>query len=151
MAPALCAAIGAVPLPSSPRALAKQPTGLSFTALTLVVSLHLLDLCRLAVRLAHRRCLPPLPKGPGGRPRVYPEEALLLITLLRTLWRLSSRDRREWLVAWPAPALARGLPQGPAGRACPAPASRASAPAPPLRRRSTCASSWPCARRCARA
>jgi len=41
-------------------------------------------LCRLAVRLAHHRCPPPLPTGPGGAPRTYSEESLLLIALLRT-------------------------------------------------------------------
>jgi hypothetical protein len=46
----------------------------SIDALTLVRRLHLLMLCRLAVRLAHRRC-PPL---------TYSEESLLLIALLRT-------------------------------------------------------------------
>jgi hypothetical protein len=40
---------------------------LQINALALVTSLHLLTLCRLAVRLAHRRCPPPLPKGPGRK------------------------------------------------------------------------------------
>ena len=85
MVPALCAPTGAVPPPSYQRALAKQPAALHLTALTLVSTLRLLDLCRLAVRLAHRRCPPPLPAGPGGRPRTYSEESLVLIALLRTL------------------------------------------------------------------
>src|SRR6202011_3812804 len=67
-------------------------------------------LCRLAVRLAHHRCPPPLPTGPGGAPRTYSEESLLLIALLRTLWRLSYEDMRDWLRSWPALALACGLP-----------------------------------------
>jgi hypothetical protein len=37
---------------------------------------------------------------------------LLLIALLRTLWRLSYQDMHNWLVAWPALALACGLPVG---------------------------------------
>jgi len=78
--------------------------------------LHLLSLCRLAVGLAHRRCPPPLPAGPGGAPRTYCEESLLLIALLRTLWRLSYQDMHDWLVAWPALALACGLPVGKDGR-----------------------------------
>ena len=81
------------------------------SALALVTTLRLLDLCRLAVRLAQRRCPPPLPKGPGGRPRIYSEESLLLIALLRTLWRLSYEDMRDWLRAWPDLALACGLPR----------------------------------------
>src|SRR5258708_39715426 len=71
-------------------------------AVTLVNTLHLVTLCRLAVRLAHHRCPPPLPAGPGGAPRTYREEALLLIALLLTLWRLSYADMHAWLRARPA-------------------------------------------------
>jgi hypothetical protein len=116
MVPALCANTAAVPPPSYQRAAQKQPTALHVNALTVVAGLHLLDLCRLAVRLAHRRCPPPLPKGPGGRPRTYSEESLLLIALIRTLWRLSYQDMHDWLRAWPALALACGLPRDSAGR-----------------------------------
>jgi hypothetical protein len=100
----------AVPPPSYQRAQAKQGPALHINALTLVTTLHLLLLCRLAVRLAHRRCPPPLPAGPGGAPRTSSEESLLLIGLLRTLWRLSYQDTRDWLKSWPALALACGLP-----------------------------------------
>jgi len=100
----------AVPPPSYQRAQAKQSPALHINALALVTTLHLLMLCRLAVRLAHRRCPPPLPAGPGGARRTYSEESLLLIGLLRTLWRLSSQDRHDWLKSWPALALACGLP-----------------------------------------
>jgi hypothetical protein len=116
MVPALWPATGAVPPPSDQRARAKQPTALHVTALALVAALRLLDLSRLAVRLAHRRCPPPLPKGPGGKPRTYSEESLLVSALLRTLWRRSYRARRAWLRAWPALARACGLPDGPHGR-----------------------------------
>jgi len=75
-----------------------------------VTRLHLLTLCRLAVQQAHRRCPPPLPAGPGGAPRRYTEESLLLLALLRTLWRLSPRAMTDWLRAWPALAFACGLP-----------------------------------------
>src|SRR5437868_11246812 len=96
--------------PSYQRAQAKQGPALHINALTLVTRLHLLALCRLAVRLAHRRCPPPLPAGKGGAPRTYSEESLLLISLLRTLWRLSYQDMHDWLTSWPALALACGLP-----------------------------------------
>src|SRR5256885_12422340 len=99
-----------VPPPSYQRAQAKQSPALQINALTLVTRLHLLLLCRLAVHLAHRRCPPPLPAGPGGSPRTYSEESLLLISLLRTLWRLSYQDMHDWLESWPALALACGLP-----------------------------------------
>src|SRR5437870_13197711 len=105
-----------VPPPAYHRMQARLGAPLHIDALTLVTSLHLLTLCRLAVRLAHRRCPPPLPAGPGGSPRTYSEESLLLIALLRTLWRLSYADMRDWLRDWPALALACGLPLGKDGR-----------------------------------
>ncbi|MBO0779586.1 MAG: transposase [Ktedonobacteraceae bacterium] len=106
-----------VPPPAYHRAQARLGPALHIDALTLVNMLHLLVLCRLAVRLAHRRCAPLLPAGPGGAPRTYSEESLLLIALLRTLWRLSYQDMHDWLGAWPALALACGLPLGKDG--CP--------------------------------
>src|SRR5262249_16796451 len=69
-------------------------------------------ICRVAVQLAQPRCPPPLPAGPGGVPGVYAEESLLLLALLRTLWRLSYQEVRDWLCAWPALARACGLPLG---------------------------------------
>ncbi len=116
MIPATCSSTAPVPPPSYHRALGKQPTALHLTALTLVTRLQLLALCRLAVQAAHQRCPPPLPKGPGGARRTYSEESLLLIALLRTLWRLSYADMRDWLCAWPALAVACGLPTGRDGR-----------------------------------
>ena len=105
-----------VPPPSYSRAQvqaqAQRARALHVNALSLIETLHLLALCRLAVQLAHRRCPAPLPKGPGGAPRTYREESLLLIALLKTLWRLSYQDVHDWLVSWPALALACGLPQG---------------------------------------
>src|SRR6266852_8035923 len=96
--------------PAYQRAQARLGRALHIDALTLVTTFHLLTLCRLAVRLAHRRCPPPLPAGKGGAPRTYSEESLLLISLLRTLWRLSYQDMHDWLKSWPALALACGLP-----------------------------------------
>ena len=75
-----------IPPPSYHRALANA---LHLDALTVVTQLYLLTLCSVAVQMAHRRCPPPLPAGPGGAPRTYQEESLLLIALLRALWRLS--------------------------------------------------------------
>jgi hypothetical protein len=57
-----------------------------------------------------------LPKGPGGAPRRYSAASLLLIALLRTLWRLSPREMSDWLQAWPALAWACGLPPRPNGQ-----------------------------------
>jgi hypothetical protein len=111
MVPAPCLTTAPVPSPSYQRAVQKQSRALHLCALTLVTTLHLLDLCHLAVRLAHRRCPPPLPAGPGGAPRVYAEESLLLIALIRTLWRLSFQDMHDWLADWPALARACGLPR----------------------------------------
>ena len=94
----------------------RGPAALQVTALWLVTHLHLLALCRLAVQAAHQRCPPPLPKGPGGKPRTYSEESLLLLALLRTRWRLSYQDRHAWLCAWPDLALACGLPRDRTGQ-----------------------------------
>jgi transposase len=105
-----------VPPPAYHRAQRRLGASLHIDALTIVTTLHLLALCRLAVRVAHRRCPPPLPAGPGGAPRTYSEESLLLIALLRTLWRLSYQDMRDWLRAWPTLALACGLPLDQQGR-----------------------------------
>ncbi|HEX4204962.1 MAG TPA: hypothetical protein VHZ51_12355 [Ktedonobacteraceae bacterium] len=91
-----------IPPPAYHRAQAKAGKALHIDALTLVTTLHLLTLCRLAVCLAHHRCPPPLPKGPGGAPRQYREESLLLVALLKTLWRPSYQDMTDWLRAWPA-------------------------------------------------
>jgi hypothetical protein len=50
------------PIPPSPyhRAQARSKDALHIDALTLVRALHLLAVCRFAVRLAHWRCPPPL-------------------------------------------------------------------------------------------
>jgi hypothetical protein len=106
----------AIPPPAYQRAQAKTRTALHLDALTLVTRLHLLALCQLAVRLAHRRCPPPLPAGPGEHPRVYSEASLVLIALLRTLWRLSYQDMHDWLRSWPKLALACGLPPDACGQ-----------------------------------
>jgi hypothetical protein len=115
MVPAPCPATAPVPPPSYQRAVAKRTPALHIDALTLVRRLQLLALCRLAVQLSQRHCPPPLPKGPGGAPRTYREESLLLIALLRTLWRLGYQEMHDWLVAWPALARACGLPTAPDG------------------------------------
>jgi len=78
-----------VPPPAYYRAQGRLEPALHIDELTLVRTLHLLTLCQLAVRLAHHRCPPPEPAGPGDALRTYREEFLLLIALLRTLWRLS--------------------------------------------------------------
>jgi len=102
--------------PADHRARRRLRPALHLNALTLVTRLHLLTLSRLAVRHAHSRCPPPLPAGPGGRPRRYGEASLLLIALVRVLWQLSYQDMHDWLVAWPALALACGLPLDTTGR-----------------------------------
>ena len=110
MVPAAGTGRAPVPPPAYHRIQRQRRSTLHLDALTLVTRLHLLSLCRLAVRLSQRRCPPPLPAGPGGRPRRYRDESLLLLALLHTLWRLSYQDLYDWLVAWPALALACGLP-----------------------------------------
>jgi hypothetical protein len=83
MMPTLSCEQAPVPPPSYHRREVQVQTqrarALHINALTLIETLHLLALCRLAVQVAHRRRPPPLPKGAGGRPRSYREESLLLI------------------------------------------------------------------------
>jgi hypothetical protein len=111
-----CVSTAPVPPPAYHRAQAKVGRALQIDALTLITRLRLLALCRLAVRLAQHRYPPPLPAGPGGRPQVYAEESLLLLALLRTLWRVSYQDVHDWLRDWPARALACGLPRDARGQ-----------------------------------
>jgi hypothetical protein len=61
MMPTLGSSAAPVPPPAYHRAQARLGPALHIDALTLVNTLHLLTLCRLAVRLAHHRCPPPLP------------------------------------------------------------------------------------------
>ncbi len=136
MVPTPCKPTAPVPPPAYQRAVARRGPALHIDALALVTRLHLRALCRLAVRQAQRRCPPPLPAGPGGAPRRYTEESLLLIALLRTLWRLSPRAMTDWLRAWPALAFACGLPARDGGTPwAPSPARQwkraAQAAAPP--------------------
>src|SRR5215470_333423 len=123
MAPALCANQAPVPPPAYHRSTA---TALHLDALALVRRLQLLEMCRAAVQLAQQQCPPPLPAGPGGAPRTYSEAALLLLALLRTLWRLSYQDMHDWLYDWPALALACGLPPDAHGHPCVPSASQQS-------------------------
>jgi hypothetical protein len=121
MTPAVSLGQASIPPPSYHRTLA---TSLHLDALTLVTHLELLALRRLAVQLAQQQCPPPLSAAPGGTPRLYAEESLLLLALLRTLWRLSYRELRDWLVAsrrWSWRAGCHQVPTG--GRACPVPHS----------------------------
>lgn len=60
-----------IPPPTHQRAQAKAQPALHLDALTLITRLHLLALCRLAVRLAQRRCPPPLPAGPALNSRFF--------------------------------------------------------------------------------
>src|SRR6266487_3825522 len=105
-----------VPPPSYHRreiqAQARRPRALHINALTLIETLHLLALCHLAVQLAHRRCPPPLPTGPGGRPRTYCEESFLLIAFLKPLWRPPSQNVHDGREGCPPLVLAWGPPRG---------------------------------------
>ena len=89
---------------------------LHLDALMLVTRMQLLEVCRAALQMAQQQCSPPLPAGPAEAPRVYSEASLLLVALLGTLWRLSYQEVHDWLCAWPALALACGLPLGADGR-----------------------------------
>ncbi|MGH2410446.1 MAG: transposase [Chloroflexota bacterium] len=110
MVPASCVSTDAVLPPAYQRALAKQPAAVRLTAVAVVLGLALLPLCQAAVAQGQRRCPPPLRATNRGVKPIYSEASLLLIALLRTLWRLSYQDMYDWLVAWPGLARACGLP-----------------------------------------
>src|SRR6266702_271345 len=95
MMPTVVSEQAPVPPPAYHRAQARVSPALHIDALTLVRTLHLLTFCHLAVQLAHRRCPPPLPAGPGGAPRTYRQDSLLLLALLRTLRLPERRDPRH--------------------------------------------------------
>src|SRR5260221_13737739 len=101
MVPLPCSRTSPVPPPAYHRMQAKIGPALHLDALTLITRLHLLALCRLAVRLAHRRCSPPVPAGTGGRPRAYAEKSLLLPPFLPPLWGLPFTEPLNGLGAWP--------------------------------------------------
>jgi hypothetical protein len=65
MMPTIVEEQATVPPPCYQRVQTKGPA-LHMNVLTVVTTLHLLTLCRLAVNMAHRRCPPPLPAGKGG-------------------------------------------------------------------------------------
>jgi hypothetical protein len=48
--------------------------------------------------MGDRGAVPPLSAGSGQLPRWYREESLLLLALLRTLWRLSYQVLHDWNV-----------------------------------------------------
>lgn len=116
MVPAPCLPTEPVPPPAYHRARAKRGPRIQVDALTLVSTVHLLALCQLAVRLTHEQARA-LPAARRGHPVVYAPASLLLLGRLRVLWRLSYRAIYDWLVAWPALAVAGGLPVDAAG--CP--------------------------------
>ncbi len=116
MMPALVNEAAPVPPPAYHRAQARLGPALHIDALTLVNTLHLLTLCRLAVRLAHRRCPPPLPAGLGERLAHTAMSRCCSSRSYAPVFRLSYRDMRDWLRDWPALALACGLPLGKDGR-----------------------------------
>lgn len=62
------------------------------------------------------RLRPALPSG-RGRKREYSDASVLVISLLRRLWRLSYEDMLAWLQQWPALAKACGLGGSAAGGA----------------------------------
>ena len=62
MVATVCADPAPIPPPSHPRTMA---TALHLDALTLVARFHLLEMCCVAVRLAHKQCASPLPTGPA--------------------------------------------------------------------------------------
>ena len=103
-----------IPPPSYHRrevqAQAQRARALHINALTLIETLHLLALCRLAVQLVHRRWRSP----PDLSRRVVAADRLAQNPLAT----LPTWDVHEWLQSWPALAVACGLPLDAAGNPC---------------------------------
>jgi hypothetical protein len=149
MIPVLVNEAAPVPPPAYHRMQARLGPALHIDALTDASPRCICSRCAVwQYATAHRRCSPPLPAGPGGAPRTYSEESLLLIALLRTLWRLSYQDMRDWLRDWSALALACGLrafakTAAPAFLARPSNANAGRVQGPRCRKRSSSSASWP--------
>jgi hypothetical protein len=82
--------------PAYHRAPARQ-AGLLTDAVTLVTTLHVWPLFRIAVRLAHWRCPPPCLPDQEGPHVATVRRSLLLIALLPTPWRISYQDVHDWV------------------------------------------------------
>ncbi len=89
MIPALVNEAAPVPPLAYHRAQTRLGPALHIDALTLVNTLHLLTLCRLAVRLAHHRCPPPLPACPCGG---FPIRTCTTSCVTGLPWRVACRE-----------------------------------------------------------
>jgi len=106
-----------VPPPSFQRGQARLSRALHIDALTLVTTLHLLTLCRLAVRLAHRRCPPPLPSLAKEEDHAATAKRACCSSV--SCEPCSAYRIRTCMIgaySWPALALACGLPLDKEGR-----------------------------------
>ncbi len=65
-----------------------------------IMRLRPVTLCRLTVRLAPGHCFLRLPKGSMSKLRRHSKESLLLITMLRMLWRLTYQHMHGWPATW---------------------------------------------------
>ncbi len=97
MIPARVNEATAVPPPAYHRAQARLGPALHIEALTRVEHLAPAYPVPSCCAPGAHQCPPALPASPGGAPRTYSEESRLIIALLRTLWRLSYQDMRDWL------------------------------------------------------
>ena len=52
-----------------------------------------------ALTWARRAQRPRLPRGPGGRPRTYPDETVLLMAIIQTAWRMSYADIIDYVAS----------------------------------------------------
>src|SRR5262249_2585365 len=77
---------------------------------TFLRAIHAPNLASWALELA--RCLrpPALPRGPGGRPALYRDETVLLLSVVQTAWRLSYSEVVDYLASHDALADTIGCP-----------------------------------------
>src|SRR5919201_1747791 len=77
---------------------------------TFLSAIHAPALAGWAVDLAHRLRPPALPRGPGGRPALYRDESVLLLSVVQTAWRLSYSEVVDYLASHDALADTIGCP-----------------------------------------
>jgi hypothetical protein len=77
------AALDLTPLPSRARG------RLWLAPETFLSAIHAPSLAKSALALARQLRPPALPRGPGGRPPLYHDESVLLLSVVQTAWRLS--------------------------------------------------------------
>ena len=71
--------------------------------------IHAQELAEWALRMTQPLRRPRLPRGPGGRPMIYPDSGVLLMAVVQTTWRKSYEQIVDWMATNAALALVLGF------------------------------------------